>query len=228
LAVGAAAYTVEMRVTRTVSGVRLRLAITDRVTHLPVSPSVTRDTPMHLFVVGGSGLRVFRHEQPHAQQDGTFVSDVALRETGLYMAFAEFVPDNGTPQMAQQAFTTAGPLASRLGEPVDEPHVWNGIRAVLSPTEIKSGAANALAFDLAEEASGAPVSDLEPFLGAFAHLFVVSADLTEGQHLIQNGDARGPRVTFSPIFPRTGRYKLWLEIQRGGELATIPFVLEVP
>jgi len=217
-----------MRATRTVNGVRLRLAITDRVTHTQAPRSFTGDTPMHLFVVGGAGVRVFRHEQPHAQRDGTFVSDVALPETGLYMAFAEFVPDRGSPQMAQQAFTTAGPLASRPGDPVDEAHVSNGVRAALSTAEIKGGSVDTLAFDLAEDTSGAPVSDLEPYLGAFAHLFVVSADLTEGQHLIPDGDARGPRLTFSPIFPRTGHYKMWLEVQRGGRVATIPFVLAVP
>lgn len=227
LAVAAVGYTVEMRVTRTVDGVRLRLVITDPMTHAPASRVVTHDTPMHLFVVGGSGLRVFRHEQPHEQRDGSFVADVALPESGLYMVFAEFTPNGGAPQMAQQAFTTGSPLAGRPGEPADESHLSNGIRATVTPSEIKSGSLTTLAFDLADDESGAPVGDLELNSGALAHLFVVSADLTEGQHLRPVDDRRGPRVSFAPIFPRPGHYKLWLQVQRAGRVVTLPFVVDV-
>jgi len=218
-----------MRVTRTINGVRLRLAVSNTPAHLPIRKfAVTDDKPMHVFVVGGAGLRVFRHEHPDQQRDGSFSVDLELPEAGLYMAFAEFVPERGWPQMAQQAFTTGSALTGRVPEPADEPHAVGGIRAAMDASEAKGGGESTLAFDLADEPSGAPIGDLEPYLGASAHLFIVSADLTESQHLHPRDDRRGPRILFSPIFPRKGRYKLWLQVQRAGRVATIPFVIDVP
>jgi hypothetical protein len=231
LAIGVSVATcaVDIRVTRTVSGVRLRVAVTDAVTRAPVRRfSVIDDRPLHLFVVGGAGLRVFRHELLDAQRDGSFGADLDLPEAGVYMAFAEFVPEHGWPQLAQQAFTTGSGLTARPGEPADEPHASKGISAAVDASELKSGGVSRLAFDLTDEASGEPVKDLEPYLGAPAHLFAVSSDLTEGQHLRPQDDHRGPRMVFASLFPRKGRYKMWLEVQRAGHLSTIPFAIDVP
>jgi hypothetical protein len=223
-----AAYPVDFRVTKTVSGVRLRLTITHPSTRAVVRAfAVVHDKPMHLFVVGGSGLRVFLHEHPEPQRDGSFQIDLALPEAGAYMAFADFLPVGGSPQWFQQTFTTGSPLAPRLGEPADEPHASNGLRASIDASSVKSGGESALAFDVAEDTSGTPVADLEPYLGASAHLFGVSADLTEGLQAHPQDDRRGPRLLFSPIFPRAGRYKLWLQVQRAGRVATVPFVIDV-
>ena len=229
IGVSVAAYAVDIRATRTVSGVRLRVSVTDPATRAPVRRfEVIDDKPLHLFVVGGAGLRVFRHELPEQQRDGSFSADLDLPEAGLYMAFAEFVPERGWPQHAQQAFTTGSGLAVRTGDPADEPHVSNGIRAAMDASELKSGAFSRLAFDLTDDASGAPVKQLEPYLGAPAHLFAVSSDLTEGQHLRAQDESRGPRIVFAPLFPRKGRYKIWLQVQRAQHPSTIPFVIDVP
>jgi hypothetical protein len=227
--VSVATYAVDIRVTRTLTGVRLRVAVTDAVTRAPVRRlAVIDDKPLHLFVVGGAGLRVYRHELPELQHDGSFSADLDLPEAGLYMAFAEFVPERGWPQLVQQAFTTGSGFAARTGDPADEPPVSNGIRGAVDASELKSGGVSRLAFDLADDASGAPVRDLEPYLGASAHLFVVSSDLTEGQHLRAQDDQRGPRIVFAPLLPRKGRYKMWLQVQRAGNPSTIPFAIDVP
>ena len=230
LAVGVsiATYAVDIRVTRTLGGVRLRVAVTDGVTRAPVRRfAVIDDKPLHLFVVGGDGLRVFRHELLEEQQDGSFSADLDLPEAGVYMAFAEFVPERGWPQLAQQAFTTSAGLATRTGEPADESHVSSGIRGAVDASGLKSGSVSRLAFDLTDDASGAPVKDLELYLGAPAHLFAVSSDLTEGQHLRAQDDQRGPRIVFAPLFPRKGRYKMWLQVQRAGHPSAIPFTIDV-
>jgi hypothetical protein len=182
---------------------------------------------MHLFVVGGAGLGVFRHAFPQQQTDGSFIADVPLPGDGLYMTFVEFVPAGASAQMAQQAFMIGSPLGARPDEPTDEPHVSNGIRAAIDSSHVTSGRESPLAFDLTDDVSGVPLVDLESYLGASAQLFVVSADLTEGQCLQPQDASRGPHLVFSPLFPRTGRYKVWLQVQRTGLLAAIPFVIDV-
>jgi len=180
-----------------------------------------------VFVVGGAGLRVFRHELPQQQPDGSFQADVALGESGAYMAFAEFAAQDSTPQWFQQTFTNGTVLPVRPGDPVDEPHAANGIRAALDASHATSGSESTITFTVDDESAGAPLSDLDSHLGAAAHLFVVSADLTEGFYLTSQDGGRGPRLAFAALFPRPGRYKLWLELQRAGRATTIPFVIDV-
>jgi hypothetical protein len=35
-------------------------------------------------------------------------------------------------------------------------------------------------------------------------------------------------VTFAPIFPAPGRYKVWVQFQRQGAVLTAAFVIDVP
>jgi len=190
-------------VTRTMSGVRLRM-------------TGIGAQSLHLFVVGGPGLRLFRQERLEPQRDGSFAADLAVADAGLYMAFAEFVASPGGPQMAQQAFTVGSVLAPRAGEPADEAHESNGLTATMEASQAKSGRESPLAFDLSEQPAGVP-----------PEAFVVSADLTEAQHLSAQSTSRGPHVVFAAVFPRSGRYKAWLIVQRDNGTAAIPFVIDV-
>jgi hypothetical protein len=193
----------DFRVTRTMDGVRLRLA-------------GIHTQPLDLFVVGGPGLRVFRHQRLDPQRDGSFAVDLALPDAGLYMAFAEFVPRDGWPEMAQQAFTIGSVLAPRAGEPADEAHESDGFGATVDASQAKSGRESTVAFDLSGEAGSAP-----------PEAFIVSSDLTEAQHLTAADASRGTHVVFAPVFPRGGRYKVWLIVRLTGRTATIPFVIDV-
>jgi len=220
-------YPVDLRATPTVNGVRLRLTVQDPATRATVRRfAIVHERPLHLFVVG-DGLRFFVHEHPVQQRDGVFMIDLALPRPGPYMAIAEFQPERGTAQMFQQAFSTGGALDLAPPPGVDtEAKTLNGMRVTVDASKVKSGDASPLAFRVEDAASGAEVTDLQPYLGAAAHLLIVSADLTEAIHGHPQEDRR-PALTFTPILPRPGRYKLWLQFQRAGTLTTVPFVLEV-
>lgn len=194
----------DLRVTGTVSGARLYFE------------GVAAQS-MRVFVVGGPGLRVFRHERLDRQRDGSFGVDLALTEEGLYMVFAEFLPPGGRPQMAQQAFTIRSPLIPRPGEPADEAHESNGVTATVDVSGVKAGGVSTLAFDV--EPAGEK---------AGAEAFIVSSDLTDAQHLSAQDTSRGGHVVFSPIFPHSGRYKVWLIVPRSDGPANIPFAIAVP
>jgi len=194
---------VGLRVTRTLTGARLRV---DGISARSI----------RVFVVGGPGLRVFRQARLERQPDGGFAVDLALEDTGLYMAYVEFVPASGWPQMAQQAFTIGSAIAVRASEPADEPHASNGIAAAIDLAHVRAGVESPLAFDVADATLSAP-----------AEAFIVSSDLTDAQHLAAQPTSGGGHLVFSAIFPHPGRYKVWLIAQRNGQTGTIPFVIDV-
>ena len=224
-----ATYPVDLRVTPTLTGARLRLAVTHPRTRVTVRRfAVVHERPMHLFIVG-DGLDYFAHEHPAPQRDGVFMLDVRLPRPGPYMAIAEFLPEGGTPQTFQQMFTTGEAFPRPANPAVDvAPKVVDGTRVSLDASLVKAGDTKALTFRIEDAASGAPITDLEPYLGAGAHLLVVPVDLTEAIHGHPTDDGHGPAIAFAPLVPRAGPYKVWIQFQRSGRVSTAAFVIEVP
>jgi Heavy metal binding domain len=222
-------YPVDLRVTPTLSGARLRLTVTHPSTRAIVRRfSIVHERPMHLFLVS-AGLEYFAHEHPVPQGDGVFMVDVRLPTPGPYMAIAEFLPEGGTPQTFQQMFTTGEAFARPANPAIDSaPKIVDGVRVSLDASSLRAGDTRPLAFRVDDAASGAPVTDLEPYLGASAHLLLVPVDLTEALHGHPTQDVHGPTVSFAPLIPRAGRYKVWVQFQRGGHVSTAAFVIEIP
>lgn len=223
-----ATYPVDLRVTPTLTGARLRLAVTHPKTRSVVRRfAIVHERPMHLFIVG-DGLDYFAHEHPAPQRDGVFMLDVRLPRPGPYMAIAEFLPEGGTAQTFQQMFTTGEAFGRPASPAIDAaPKTVDGVRVSLDASKVTAGEVKPLAFRLEDAASGAPVTDLELYLGASAHLLIVPADLTEAIHGHPTEDVHGPAVTFAPLIPRAGRYKVWIQFQRGGRVSTAAFVIQV-
>ena len=229
-------YPVDLLVTPTTGGARLRLAVRDphvrRAYGGPAAPIVRRfaivhERPMHLFVVG-AGLEFFAHEHPAQQPDGVFMIDVALPRPGPYMAIAEFLPEGGTPQTFQQMFTTGEAFHAAAPPAIDtSPKTMDGLRVSVDASQVQAGATRPLVVRIEDAATGAPVTDLQPYLGAAAHLLIVPADLTDAVHGHPDEQFVEAGITFTPLLPRAGRYKMWVQFQRAGTVETAAFVIEV-
>jgi hypothetical protein len=92
-----------------------------------------------------------------------------------------------------------------------------------------------LAFTLTDAKTGRPVTDLQPYLGAFGHALILSEDMRDyvHSHPFENPDSDiskglgGPTVTFEGYMPKAGRYRAWSQFQRNGEVVTVPFTVNV-
>jgi hypothetical protein len=221
-------YPVDLRVTPTTAGARLRLAVQDPRRRMTMRRfALVHERPMHLFIVA-TDLVFFTHEYPEPQPDGVFMLDVALPKRGPYMAIAEFLPQGGTPQLFQQAFTTGEAFIVSAPPPVDlAARVVGGVRVSVDASQVRAGGRGPLVVRFEDPASGAPAADLQPYLGAAAHLLLVSSDLTEAIHTSSGEPIGDAGVTFTPLVPRPGRYKLWVQFQRGGTVSTTAFVIDV-
>lgn len=216
------------RVTRGVAG--LRIVIRDPANSQPVTSLETvHERPLHLFVVSRS-LEYFAHVHPEEAAGGAFEVRHAI-PSGEYMVVADFLPRGGSPQTLQRAIVTPGASgltqAARLSRSVLT-QTARGVRAQLLAGDVAAGRNGHLMFDVAESSGGEAVTDLEPYLGAPAHLFIASADLTETMHAHPDTTAAGgSRLTFDITLPKPGGYRMWLQIQRRGTVITLPFTLVV-
>ncbi len=212
---------------------KLRITLREPDTDRRVTSFATiHERLLHLFVIDRS-LQFFRHVHPDPVGDGTF----ELREQippGEYVVIADFLPQGGVSQMVQRAIVTPGYTGPLFSAPPDlsgdtaAERTVNGVRVQLDAQNLKAGREAVLRFTLSDAATGTPVTDLEPFLGAPGHMLIVNADLTEADHVHpEEPTARGPSITFQPLLPAGGFYKVWLQFQRKGVVTTVPFVISV-
>jgi len=190
------------------------------------------ERPFHLFILSRD-LHTFAHVHPERQPDGAFRVTHDL-PPGEYVLLADFLPAGGTSQFIHKAIVTpgySGPLFESLPDiPVMAgEQVGGGLRIRMEAPSPAARRESVVRFHVADAVTNKPVSDLEPYLGASAHLLIVNRDLTLAMHAHPEGTTTtGPIVAFAPVFPAPGRYKLWVQIQRNGEVITAPFVVEVP
>lgn len=200
----------------------LKLAVLEPDTNAHVRTfAVVHEKLFHLFVVSRD-LTFFAHVHPDLMPDGTFALTHPL-PPGEYMLIADFLPAGGTTQMVQKAIIVAGRPAP--GRTQDES---NGLKVELRTEDLAAGRHARLVFTVSDARTGAPITDLEPYLGTPAHLLIVRADLSDAMHAHpEERETGGPTVSFHPIMPAAGNYKGWIQFQRGGQVSTTPFEFSV-
>lgn len=193
---------------------------------------VVHEKLLHLLVVSAD-LSWFAHEHPERRPDGTFAVPITFPAPGRYTLFHDFTPPRIGMQVVPVEVTVAGapPPPVPLAPDAGAAKTVDGFTVRLTPSRPLVAETN-LALTVSLSRDGAPVRDLEPFLGAMGHLIIVSADRKRFVHshpLERRGAPapRGPDVRFQCQFPTAGRYKAWAQFQHAGRILTVPFTLEV-
>jgi len=213
---------------------KLRMTLRDPVSNRPVAGFTTvHERLLHLFIIDRK-LEYFRHVHPQQVGDGAFEWTEPL-PAGEFVIIADFLPQGGRAQMLQRAIVTPGyhgslfPATADLKPDASIEKTIDGVRVSLDTAGVKAGKEAVLRFNLTDSNGGGAIADLEPFLGAPGHMLIVNADLTEADHVHPEEPAtRGPVITFQPLMPAAGTYKLWFQFQRHGTVTTVPFVITVP
>ncbi|MFI7076271.1 hypothetical protein ACIBO1_03130 [Micromonospora sp. NPDC049903] len=190
---------------------------------------VVHDKPMHL-IVARRDLSGFRHVHPELTPDGTWRVATPLTAPGVWRAFADFTPTGGEPLTLGVDVTVPGTLTERP-LPAPAPTATVDDYTVTLDGTPQPGRSSTLT--LTVERDGVPVTDLEPYLGAYGHLVALRQGDLAYLHVHPEGvpdDGRtepGPRVSFATEFPSAGAYRLYLDFRHGGVVRTAEFTVHV-
>ena len=220
----------------------LELDLTDGSTGAVVDDlTIHDDALIHLAVIGPDGQ--LAHVHPVRIAPGRYVVRVQPATGGRYGVFAEMErAGDGGHQVARTAFDVAGPAA-----PATTAASGAGVRQVAGmDAEVTAPAAVAgrptrvsVAFT---RGGGAPVTDLQSWLGMAGHLMLFGpglrgvpdpADPASAFGHVHDMGAAGPAGTYGPqvgfdyTFPRAGRYALWVQVQRDWQIVTVPVTVDV-
>ena len=197
---------------------------------------------MHLMIVS-TDLAYFEHIHPKYNgkeyqinvlgTDQSFTNGPGLNETrfvegGDYIMFVDYVPSGGTGQLDRLPLTVSGseraitPLGSRRS-------VWEG-----DGYRVELGADKVLAVNKSIKLSlhitlnDQPVTDLDNYLGALAHMVVLSEDTEDYLHVHpMKSKAHGPDVMLHTKFPKAGKYKVFMQFNHNDVVRTADFVVEI-
>jgi hypothetical protein len=185
------------------------------------------EKPVHLIVVS-KDLAWFDHIHPEPVPGDALSVTYTFPSAGDYWLYADYTAPGEPPAVARFSLTVGGELRQAAA-------LQNELNVQFSaPLQIEANRDVPLAFTL-------PFNDLQPWLGAWAHIMIVSAD---GENFIHAHPLEGtPDAVHSHLAPMPGPspstirtqtgfrsagvYKLWFQFQRGGELVTVPFMLNV-
>jgi len=180
---------------------------------------------MHL-ILARRDLTGFQHLHPDQRADGTWTTEVTLREPGSYRLLADFARGGEAHTLASDLRVDGRadlrPLPAAAATAVSD----GGYDVALDPGAAGPGEEADLRFTITR--GGTPVRT-EPYLGAGGHLVA----LREGDlaflhvHPTAQGTATDPAVVFGATFPTEGRYRLFLQFQHEGRVHTVAFTHEV-
>ncbi|MER7006851.1 hypothetical protein ABT297_27950 [Dactylosporangium sp. NPDC000555] len=188
--------------------------------------TVSHDKELHLIVVRRD-LTGFQHLHPQRDPDGTWSVPIAVTAAGQYRVFADFQPAGrgrgltlGVDVPAPGGYEPVALPAPQRTATVD------GYTVTLDGT-LTPGTASKLTLTVTRD--GAPVTDLQPYLGAYGHLVALRDGDLAYLHVHPDGTpgdgrtAAGPQVTFFAEVPSAGTYRLFLDFQHAGTVRTAEF-----
>lgn len=212
----------------------------------------TRDVPLRFRILDGSGAPVtryienhekllhlivirndlvgFQHVHPALDSDGTWRVPVDLSRAGDYRVFADFMPAGGEAVTLGANLHVGGEYDPKPLPPVAATSVVDGYTVTLSG---RPKANEPSMLTLAVSRNGKPVTELQPYLGAYGHLVALRpADLgyLHVHPMGEPGDGvtpAGPEIGFHATFPTAGDYRLFLDFQHGGVVRTAEFTVSV-
>lgn len=184
---------------------------------------------LHLIVVRSDGSE-YRHVHPVLDtQTGTWSLPWSWGAAGTYRVYADFTAEGGAGTTLSRTVDVAGVFAPQPPTGTQATATVDGFDVSISG-DLVAGTASELTVEVSRD--GAPVTALEPYLGAFGHLVALREGDLAYLHVHAHGaepepgELAGPEVVFTAQTPTAGRYLLYLDFQVDGQVHTAQFVLD--
>lgn len=189
--------------------------------------AVQHEKQLHLIAVRRDFTH-FQHVHPHLSPDGTWSIGLDLTP-GQWRLFTDFAPTDGDALTLGADLVVPGTY--QPAEPSEEIRTAqvDGYTVSLDG-ELQAGTDAKLT--LAVTRNGEPVTDLEPYLGAYGHLVALRSGDLAYLHVHPDGTPGdgttkpGPSVVFHTTVPSAGVYHLYLDFKHQGVVRTAEFTVK--
>lgn len=184
---------------------------------------------LHLIVVRADTSE-FRHVHPTLGSDGRWSIDWTWPTGGTYRVFADFQASGAPGQLTLgRNVDVAGDLEPHALPAAARTATVDGYTVTLDGDLTTAG--GPLTLRVARD--GVPVTDLDPYLGAYGHLVALRTGDLAYLHVHPEGapgdgvTAPGPDISFHAQAPSAGTYRLFLDFRHEGTVHTAEFTVPV-
>ncbi|MEU0395479.1 hypothetical protein ABZ208_22360 [Streptomyces sp. NPDC006208] len=232
LQISEAGYTLDLKTPRLEAEreSELRFAIRDQAGRQVTTYQREHDKALHL-ILASRDLATYQHLHPTRAADGTWSTPVSLPAAGDYRVFADFTPaGKNAPSLTLGAdVSTPGPYKPAELPKASRTATVDGYTVTLNG-DLRSGTAEELTLTVSKD--GRPVTDLQPYLGAYGHLVALRAGDLAYLHVHPNGEPGdgttkpGPTISFTATAPSSAAYRLFLDFKHNGTVRTAAFTFQ--
>lgn len=187
---------------------------------------VAHEKKLHLIIYDPS-LQEFQHIHP--EFDGTmWVVDAQFSVDGNYRVWAqgELATDGEEFSVSNRLDITGGATAWPTPPVLGDQRTGKSGNSAIELGKDKLVAGKMAMLDLKMTRTDGTTPQLEPYLGAFAHIIATPADGNALIHVHPMGTGPSQGVLHT-TFPAAGEYRLWIQFIDDGNLKTIPLSVKV-
>jgi hypothetical protein len=180
---------------------------------------------MHCYAVR-SDLTGYQHVHPTMTQDGTWTARLAPMRAGrwrFYAAFKTSTSQHDVSYVLGQQFEVAGAAEAErpLPAPAKAAEV-DGYQLAFGSTSFSSDMSKQQLLGVTISRDGTKATDLEQYLGSYAHLTAIRSGDMSFAHMHPfgglNSASDGPSFSIDTMFPAGGNWRLFLQFQTHGTL----------
>jgi len=179
---------------------------------------------MHLIVVRRDGAH-FQHLHPELDASGIWTTPLVLPAAGVYRAFADFSAGGRDHTLATDLFASGAFVARSFPAPAPVDETAGYEVRLGDSTPPRAGQPASLRFAVTRD--GRTVDDLKNYLGAKGHLVALREGDLAFLHVHPDEAAAANEIPFTAHFPTAGRYRLYLQFKRVGQVSTAEFTVAV-
>jgi hypothetical protein len=221
------------------SGRGTGLPVAFRITGPDGSPATAytpvQTMPLHLYVVR-EDLAIYQHLHPRLDGD-TWRAEVDVPDGGVYRVYTEFTPVERAgavhPHLLSVRFIIPGdtrPYQVPAPQATVKVHGFT-VRRLDGTARLPGATPSILKFEVLDP-DGRPVTNLEPYLGTYAHMsaFDVLTQAMTHMHPLARSDGRPPAdgiLTFHTAWAAYGEQRLFLQFKVAGRVLQVAFTVAV-
>ncbi len=193
----------------------------------PVALELVHEKKIHLITVDES-LNWFNHTHPEQQADGHYKLTTTFPAAGKYYLFSDFkVSDANATINRQELMVTGNVVTNRVKDAEKLISAIDGYNLTLVKSgEFKTNKPQTLAIQIEKDGKALTGKELQPYLGAPAHVMVISRADIEFLHIHAASNDKYPVYT-KTHFTKPGWYRLWVQFQTNGKVHTADFTINV-
>lgn len=205
--------------------VNLKISITEKGKQVLLE--TIHEMKIHLLIVNEE-LSWFDHLHPREQPDGTYHISETFPAAGKYLLFTDYKPVGTVPGVKLNRMEATGTIIALPQKPKTklETTVDGYTVSLVNGNELTTNSVQGLKFSIVKDGRELQEKDMQPYLGATAHIVMISRAGYDFLHIHPVSHNRFP-VYAETYIQKTGLYRMWVQFKVNDMIHTADFTVPV-